>query len=145
MKLTAEQKRELGIEFDGDDVPETEILKVAESLSAKVKTFDQVKFDELAKRAEAGDKLVEEKRTDVTRLAKLAELGADEGELDPAVADTIKEAGVEKLQQLGTYYQKKAADKFPKDGRSSQEDAAAVEAAGGVNKQNKPTVRVGLH
>lgn len=145
MKLTAEQKRELGIEFDGDDVPETEILKAAESLSAKVKTFDQVKFDELEKRAKAGDTLVEEKRAEVTRLAKIAELGAETGELDPAVADTIHEAGVEKLQQLGAYYQKKAADKFPKDGRSSQEDAAAVEAAGGVNKQNKPTVRVGLH
>jgi hypothetical protein len=31
MKLTAEQKKELGIEFDGEDVPETEILKAAES------------------------------------------------------------------------------------------------------------------
>jgi hypothetical protein len=28
MKLTAEQKKELGIEFDGEDVPETEILKL---------------------------------------------------------------------------------------------------------------------
>lgn len=145
MKLTAEQKRELGIEFDGDDVPETEILKAAESLSAKVKTFDQVKFDELEKRAKAGDTLVEEKRADVSRLAKIAELGADEGELDPAVSDTIKEAGVEKLQQLGTYYQKKAAERFPKDGRSSQEDADAVDAAGSVNRQMKPTVKVGLH
>lgn len=145
MKLTAEQKRELGIEFDGDEVPETEILKAAESLSAKVKTFDQIKFDELEKRAKAGDTLVEEKRADVSRLAKIAELGADEGELDPAVSDTIKEAGVEKLQQLGTYYQKKAAERFPKDGRSSQEDADAVDAAGSVNRQMKPTVKVGLH
>jgi hypothetical protein len=37
MKLTAEQKKELGIEFDGEDVPETEIFKAAESLAAKVK------------------------------------------------------------------------------------------------------------
>lgn len=145
MKLTAEQKAELGIEFDGDDVPETEILKAAESLSAKVKEFDQVKFDELSARAEAGDKLVEEKRAEVARLAKLAELGAEEGDLDPAIADTIKEAGVEKLQQLGTYYQKKAADKFPKVGRSSEEDSDAVDTAGGVKQQNKPATRVGLH
>lgn len=144
MKLTAEKKAELGIEFDGDDVPETEILKAAESLSAKVKEFDQVKFDQLEERAKAGDALVEEKRTEVTRLAKLAELGAEEGELDAVVTDTIKEADVAKLQQLGSYYQKKAAEKFP-NGRSSQEDSDTVDTAGGAKQQTKPAIKVGLH
>jgi hypothetical protein len=144
MKLTAEKKAELGIEFDGDDVPETEILKAAESLAArsneltaKVSQFDQVKFEELSAKAAAGDKLVEEKRADVVRLAKIAELGAEEGDLDPAIADTIKEAGVEKLQQLGTYYQKKAADKFPTKGRSSLENDKEIDAAGGAGDKSQ--------
>lgn len=145
MKLTAEQKTELGIEFDGDEVPETEIFKAAESLSAKVKAFDQVKFDQLEVRAKAGDVLVEEKRTEVTRLAKIAELGAEDGDLDPVVIDTIKDADVAKLQQLGSYYQKKAADKFPNKGRSSEEGSDEIDAAGGVKQQKKPAVKVGLH
>lgn len=152
MRLTKEQKIELGIEFDGDDVPETEILKAAESLatanvvlSAKVEKFDQVKFDELTKRADAGDVLVEEKRADVTRLAKIAELGAETGDLDPVVSDAIKDADIAKLQQLSSYYQKKVGDKFPAGGRSSQEDSAAVDEAGGAKQQTKPATRVGLH
>lgn len=144
MKLTAEQKKELGIEFDGDDVPETEIFKAAESLSAKVKEFDQVKFDELSAKAAAGDKLVEEKRTEVTRLAKIAELGAEEGDLAKVVAQQIENADVDTLVELESYYKQKVADRFPKKGRSSVEDSDKIESAGGVNQQMKVPA-VGLH
>ncbi|MGE0367213.1 MAG: hypothetical protein AB7Q00_15915 [Phycisphaerales bacterium] len=145
MKLTAEKKAELGIEFDGDDVPETEILKAAESLSAKVKEFDQVKFDELEKRAKAGDELVEKQRAEVTRLAKLAELGAEDGDLDEVVSQSIADADAGRLVKLEGYYKKKAAERFPKEGRSSQEGSQAVEAAGGANREAKPVPVVGLH
>ncbi|MEO8650507.1 MAG: hypothetical protein ABI539_15195, partial [Acidobacteriota bacterium] len=146
MKLTAEKKVELGIEFDGDDVPETEILKAAESLSAKVKSFDLVKFDELSKRAEAGDKFVEKQREEVTRLAKVAELGADDGDLDEVVSQQIESADFDTLTKLESYYKRKAAERFPESRRSSQEDPAKVEKAGGV-EEKKPagTSRVGLH
>ena len=146
MKLTADQKSKLGIEFDGDDVPETEILKAGESLADKLAAVDQVNIAELTERAEAGDTLVEEKRTEVTRLAKLAELGAEEGDLDPAVSDSIKEAGVERLQQLGTYYQKRVGERFPNGGRSSMEDPTVVDNAGGKDEaKTTAPKKIGLH
>lgn len=134
MKLTTEQKTKLGIGFDGEDVPETEIFKAADSLADKLAAVDTVNIAELTKRAEAGDKLVDEKRTEVTRLATLAELGSEAGELPPVIADSIKEAGVEKLQQLGEYYGGKAAEKFPNKGRSSQEDTDRVDSLSGDKK-----------
>ena len=146
MKLTKQQKTELGIEFDGDDVPETEILKAAENFAAKTKEFDGVNLAELKAKADTADVYVEEKRTEVRRLARLAELGADEGELDEVVEDQIKEASFERLQGLAKYFEKKAADKFPK-GRSSQEATGEIETAGGTKteQQNKKVPVIGLH
>jgi hypothetical protein len=144
MKLTKEQKQSLGIEFDGDEVPETEIFKAAESLAEKLAGVDTVNIAKLTARAAAGDKYTELQRTEVTRLAKLAELGADDGELEAVVSQTIADADFDRLVQLQSYYQKKVAERFPETARSSQEDSAAVEAAGGVKK---PTTvpKVGLH
>lgn len=127
MKLTQEQKTKLGIGFDGDDVPETEILTAAETLAEKLSAVDQTNIAELTARAEAGDALVSEKRADVTRLARLAELGADDGELEPVIAEQIAGASVDQLQKLGSYYSKKVADRFPAGGRSSEEDSSKVE------------------
>jgi hypothetical protein len=89
MKLTDEKKKELGIEFDGEDVPETVLLVAGESLAAKLAKFgdaDPDNLTELQAKAAAGDKYTELQRGEVTRLAKLAELGADSGDL-PAVVD----------------------------------------------------------
>lgn len=138
MKLTAEQKTKLGIEFDGEEVPETEIFKAADTLAGQLADVDTVNIEQLTKRAEAGDVLVEEKRTEVTRLAKLAELGADDKELPPVIADDIKAASVERLTRLGEFYGTKVAAKFPKGGRSSLEGSNEIETAGGVNV---PTVK----
>jgi hypothetical protein len=138
MKLSKEKKEELGIEFDGEDVPETEIFKAAESHAATVKAFGAVKPEEvenLRKRADAGDKYIELERSEVTRLAKLAELGADEGDLPAVVANQIKAADFDTLVELEKFYGDKVAKKFPNLSRSSKEDSLSVDAAGGVDKQ----------
>ncbi|MBS1793360.1 MAG: hypothetical protein JSS81_05870 [Acidobacteria bacterium] len=134
MKLDKEKKAKLGIEFDGDDVPETELLKAAEALAAQVTTLQPTNLAELTAKSELADKLLGEKRDEVVRLAKLAELGAAEGELEPVVAETIADAGFERLQSLHTYYQKKAAERFPQTGRSSFENNGEIENAGNGKK-----------
>jgi hypothetical protein len=142
MKLTKEKKAELGIEFDGEEVPETELLKAAESLAAKVKPFQSVNITELQEKAAVADGYVTEKRSEVTRLARIAELGADEGELDEVVKEQINGANFETLQKLGKYFEKKAADKLP-NGQVSQTGKQEIETAGGVEKTPKATVPVG--
>ena len=143
MKLTAEQKAELGIEFDGDEVPETEIHRAPMTLAAKLKPFDE--FDPaniavLQAKAAAGEKFVERLRTEVTRKAKLAELGADEGDLEEVVSQAIADADFDRLEKLDAYYEKKVAERFPKVARSSHEDPKAVETAGGVDTAQETTV-----
>lgn len=148
MNLKKEQKEKLGIEFDGDDVPETEIFKAADSLADSLAAFGEVKASEvvaLRSKAEAGEKFIKLQREEVTRLAKLSELGANEGDLPAVMAKQIDAADFDTLVELKDFYGKKVAEKFPKLARSSQEDAAPVEDAGGVKKQTKPAVKVGLH
>ena len=88
--------------------------------------------EQLKSQADAGAKYIELQRVEVTRLATLAELGVEDGTLDPVVAGTITDADYDKLVQLKSYYEKKVAEKFP-NGRSSLEDSTKVENAGGVN------------
>jgi hypothetical protein len=145
MKLTNEQKQELGIEFDGEDVPETEIFKAAQSLAAKTKQFDGVNIAELTEQAKAGVGFIAKQRAEVTRLAKLAELGSKEGELEEVVSQTIQSADFDRLVMLEKYYSKKVAERFPESARSSHEDPAAVEAAGGVKPNTTVPKKVGLH
>lgn len=142
MKISKEKRTELGIEFDGEDVPETEILKAAENLAATVKPFVGINLAELKAKAAVADGYVDDKRSEVRRLACVAELGADEGELDEVIEDQIKEASFERLQSLQKYFEKKAADRFP-NGRSSMESSKEVENAGGVANTPKATVPVG--
>lgn len=146
MKIEKAKRTELGIEFDGDDVPETEILKAAETLAAANKQFDGVDLADLQEKAGQAEKLLTAKRAEVTRLARIAELGADEGELDEIVSQQIEVADADKLVKLETYFQKKAAEKFP-NRRSSMESSDEVEGAGGVNKQSRsaPAKKIGLH
>lgn len=145
MKLTKEQKAELGIEFDGDEVPETEILKAAEKLAAKQKDVDQINIAELQKKAQAGEAYIAKQREGVARLARLAELGADAGDLDEVISQQIAEADFDRLVKLEGYFEKRVADRFPKGGRSSKEDSAPIEGAGKVNQEKKTVPAVGLH
>lgn len=140
MKLTKEKKTELGIEFDGDDVPETEILKAAEKFAVQL---NGINLAELQKQAGQVEVLMTAKRAEVTRLAKIAELGAEDGDLDEVITMSIEDADADKLVKLENYYSKKAAEKFPNGGRSSVENSKEVETAGGVNKPGAPTVKVG--
>jgi hypothetical protein len=110
MKLTDEKKKELGIEFDGEDVPETVLLVAGESLAAKLAKFGDADPDNLAElqaKAAAGDKYTELQRGEVTRLAKLAELGADSGDLPAVVDKQIKAADFDTLVELETFYEAK--------------------------------------
>lgn len=144
MKLTKEQKSQLGIGFDGEDVPETEIFKAAETLAARNKEFDGVNLTELKAQAATAATLLSKQRTEVSRLAKLAELGAEAGELDEIVSTQIEKADADTLVKLETYYQKKAAERFPTMLRSSSESSLEVEAAGGVKKEaDKPLASTG--
>lgn len=148
MKLTAEQKTKLGIEFDGEEVPETEIFKAGEALAVKLgeltESTQTEQLAELKAQAAAGALLVEEKRTEVTRLAKIAELGADDKELPPVIADDIKAASVERLTQLGVHYGQKVAEKFPKGGRSSLEDHERIDNAAGDKSDDVELPSAGL-
>lgn len=148
MKLTKEQKESLGIEFDGEDVPEAEILKAAESMAAKVEEVSaQVPADlaELQAQAAAGKTYIELQRTEVTRLARLAELGAETGGLAPVIADDIAAASFDRLVQLEQHYEKKVADRFPEAVRSSLEGSEAVDDAGGGADKPKKLPSVGIH
>lgn len=138
MNIPKETRTKLGIGFDGDDVPETEIFKAAENLAARVEEMEQSATSEaiaeLKTQAEAGKLLLDEKRTEVTRLAKVAELGADDKDLDPVLETVIKEADAKRLTELGAYYGKKVNEKFPQGGRSSLENSDEVDTAGGTGK-----------
>lgn len=140
MKLTSEQKAKLGIEFDGDDVPESELLKAGESLADRLTELTEsttaAEVEQLKAKAAQADTLVAEKRAEVKRLATIAELGAAEGTLPKVLADDIDGASVERLSELGKYYEPKAAEKVR---RSSQEDSEAVEAAGGAELKASET------
>jgi len=149
MQIPKEKREALGIGFDGEDVPETEIFKALETQAESLTTLkaglpDNV--EELKAAAAAGAKLVEEKRAAVLADAKLAELSADDAtaKLDPVVEKTIAEADVDRLQELGAYYGKKVAAKFP-NGRSSLEDSETVETAGGVQEKGKKLPKVSVH
>lgn len=138
MKLTNEQKRSLGIEFDGEDVPEAELLKAAESLAAKAANVPE-NLTELNAHAEAGRKFTELQRTKVMSQAKLAELGADEGELDEVIVSQINAADFDTLVKLESFYDKKVAQRFPK-GRSSQEPEVPGAGDEEQEKDNIPEV-----
>lgn len=145
MKVTNEQKTSLGIASEGDDVPEGEILTKALELATANKAFEGVNLSELQAKAASADKFVEMQRTEVRRLARLAELGSEEGELDEFVSQQIEEADFDRLVKMQGYYEKKAADKFP-SGRSSQENSGEIETAGGIQTASQSTVpSVGLH
>lgn len=144
MKLTTEQIATLQIEAAGDDVPETLILDRALSLANAAKEFDGVNLTELQAKAATAEKFVEQKREEVSRLARLAELGAEEGDLDEFVSQQIAEADFDRLTQMEKYFGKRSADRLGK-GRSSEELSAPIDEAGGFKGTPAKVPTVGLH
>jgi hypothetical protein len=134
VKLTAQQKAALGLTaLTGDDVPEGTVLQAVEGLAA---------------RAEAGDKFVTSQRAECLRVAKLAKLGAEDGTLPAALANSINKAEGDDLAGLITMYTAEAEQRFPqtcqhcgsKDikGRSSVEERSEVEKLGQPKGKRKP-------
>lgn len=145
MKLTIDQKSKLGIEFDGEDVPEAEVLKAANSLADRVAGLPE-NVATLKEQAEAGAKYIELQRAEVKRVATLAVCGSEEkATLPKVIADDITSASFDRLVELKAHYDAEAAKKFGK-GRSSLENHEEIEAAGEIEQNKKPTVpKVGLH
>ncbi|MBK8810704.1 MAG: hypothetical protein IPN69_08225 [Acidobacteria bacterium] len=144
MKLAKEQIAALGLETETDDVPESQILDRALELAKVAGEYDGVDLAALKAKAATADKYVEKQRAEVRRLARLAELGAEEGELDEYVAQQIDEADFDRLVKMASYYEKRASDRLPA-GRSSAEDSDAIENAGGVRQSATAVPSVGLH
>lgn len=144
MKLTKEQMEALGI--DTEELSESQILEHALAFAKTNKEFDGIDLADLQAKAEVSDGYLELQRTEVRRLAKLAELGAEEGELDEVIETQITEASFETLKKLQTYYEKKAADKLGANSiRSSEEEGDEAENAGGLTVSNKPVQVDTLH
>jgi hypothetical protein len=119
VKLTAEQKKTLGLEVhEGEEVADAIVLTAADSLAA---------------RATSADTIVSAARAEVLRLATLAE-GTGKGDarkLDPAIASLIEKADPSQLPALTTLYQEKAAKAFPltcKHGHPATTGRSSVEA-----------------
>lgn len=137
MKLTSELKAKLGIEFDGDEVPDEQVLNAVESLSAKAAQVPE-DLAELQAQAKAGLAFIEKQRGEVTRLARLAELGGDQGDLPEVVADQISAADYPALEKLEAYFASRVEQRFP-NGRSSDASPAEVETGGGVGSGDATT------
>lgn len=125
VKLTAEQKKKLGLESQtSDDVPDVLVLGAVDALMAS-----------LTERATSADTIVSAQRAEVLRLATLAEgVGeADQRKLAPEIAALIEKADPSQLPGLTTLYQSKAEAQFSRicqkcgskqvSGRSSVESA----------------------
>lgn len=111
MKLTAEQKKILGLESQAaDDVPDAVVLAAIERFAPQVT---------------ASQAIIAAERAEVLRLATLAEVGA-EGKLPEALAGIIQQADAGQLPSLKQMYAAKAETRFGvgKDGigRSSKEE-----------------------
>jgi len=126
MKITEEQKTILGITAEGDDLPEQDVLNAALAI-AKTSKLSATEIAEMSLKAKAGETLVTEKRNEVIRLAKLAELGAEEGALPSVLTKTIENSSAEELVELETYYRGKVSEKFPNSGKSSLENNEQIE------------------
>ena len=133
VKLNDTRKAALGITGEGEDFDDELVLR---------------EVDRLASQATTGRALQEARRAECLRLATLAECGAAEGTLDPALAGIINGAEGQQLEGLITMYAKKAGAHFtatcPKCGetglqaRSSVEDSAEVKQLAQRAPGNQP-------
>jgi hypothetical protein len=125
VKVTDARKLTLGITHEGEDVPDEIVLSRAETLAAE---------------ASVGAALTSSMRTECLRLAKLAELGNEEGTLPDALTGTINDASGARLDGLTQMYRERAEQRFPQTcqscgsqnvaGRSSVEDRTGQPNAG---------------
>jgi hypothetical protein len=98
VKLTAEQKKRLGLEaIEGDDVPEDVVLPALEKFTRE---------------AETAVGLTRAARAECLKFAKLAELGAEDGELSKATEKVINAADGEDLAELTEEYRQRAEKRF---------------------------------
>jgi hypothetical protein len=103
VKLTAEQKKRLGLEaHSGDEVADAIVLAAVDSSITALET-----------RANAATPIVDAARAEVLRLATLAEADKD-GKLDATLSDIISKADPSQLPGLTTMYATKAEAKFAK-------------------------------
>lgn len=100
VKLTAEQKKKLGLDaHEGEEIGDAIVLTAVDALAA---------------RAISADTIVAASRAEVLRLATLAE-GIGEGDarkLEPAIAGLIEKADPSQLAGLETMYRAKAEAQF---------------------------------
>ena len=132
MKLTADQKLKLGITSEDDDVPESEILKAALNWAESKPILSATDVLALKDSAKIGETLLQEKRDEVTRLAKLDELGEKEGELSSIMQSVISNANVEELSEFEKELNAKLSAKYG-SGRSSKANGKDVNKAGGID------------
>lgn len=152
MKISAEQKKQLGITTLGEDVREEDVLKSALELAGRVESqqaeFDTFKneFDGMKKTASFAEELIKKERAEVVRLATLAECGSEEGKLDEVLSEIIAGADGSTITRLKASYEQKVAKAFPNGGRSSAEHSAEIEDAGGVKQEQPKKLKpVSLH
>ncbi|MCU0238512.1 MAG: hypothetical protein MUC29_03650 [Pyrinomonadaceae bacterium] len=132
MKLTPEDMQKLG--FDSEEVSEAHLLGKALELSNTSLTATELKS--LNENAEAGKILLNAKREEVTRLAKLFELGDKTGDISAMTKKVIDLANAEELVELEKDYNEKLSAKFG-TGQSSVVDGKKVDNAGDVNTDKK--------
>jgi hypothetical protein len=135
IKLTAEQKKALGLEAQtGDEFEESIVLAAIDALNIRL-----VKAETTATSVQA---FIDSERAEVVRLATMVEglTGADQKViLPPIFADAIANASAAKLQEWKADYQKKVDAKFaPKcakcgstevSRRSSVDDTSSTQGA----------------
>ena len=152
MKVTTDQKKQLGITTLGEEVREEDVLAAALKLAGQVQSqqteFDTFKTEHEAmkKTASFAETLIKKEREEVVRLATLAECGSAEGKLPEVLSEIIAGADGTTLTRLKASYEEKVSKAFPNGGRSSAEHSAEIEKAGDVDKKEPKKLKpVSLH
>jgi hypothetical protein len=114
MKLTMNKNKSSGLSLTARTFPRLQSSPPANrSPTACSNSATSIRtIAELRTKADAGDKFIELQRDEVTRLAKLAELGADEGDLPSVITKQIEIADFDTLVELETYYEAKVRRSF---------------------------------
>lgn len=104
LKLTAEQKKKLGLEaYSGEELEESVVLAAVDSTIAAFES-----------RLAGATAIVDAERAEVLRLATLAEVNEKDGKLDATLSDIITKADASQLPGLKTLYAGRAEAKFTK-------------------------------
>lgn len=140
VKLTAEQKKALGLEAQtGDEFEDAIVLGAVDSLSARIVSAEA--------RATAVQPIIDAQRAEVVRLATISEgvIGADKQvALPPVIAEMITKADASQLPGLETLYKERVDAKFaPKCAKcGSTEVSRRSSVEDGAQSQSAPARRV---